>query len=620
MDIEKSNFKKQLYGVFLFNLIVLLYISRKYSVFFENAATFFTKLFLALTTFSHFFLLASLPLLIGLLVFFLSKSKKVTKAIHIIFSVVLVVVIQIDTIIYGQFRYHISPIVLKLVFGKRSSDIFQFSAINIIIAVLYIAGIIGIQFLFYYLSSKLVAKNIKLRVKATLIFFVFATLFSNFVYAWGDSNYYRPVTQVKNIFPVFYPLNDDDLMEALGLVDEEKVKRNKELTSTDFSNKTVNYPLHPIVSEKVSNQKNILYLVIDTWRFNCMTEAITPNIYQFSKKCQVFDNHISGSNMTTGGVFSLFYGIPATYFDTFTGQEIAPVFMNELQKQQYDLLIYGSSGLENPPFNRNVFAKVPNLRVFSKGDSPSERDLTINQEWMAALDKHDPKKPFFGYLFYDSAHGFDLPKKYNLKFKPSLAEVNYLDMDDDYDPSLLYNRYLNSLHYIDELLGDVFKQLENKGLLENTIIVITGDHGQEFNDCKKGYWQHGGNFSKFQIRTPMMVFDASKTAKTYTHQTIRYDITATLLKDYMGVKNDLNDFSFGKNLFTPINRDYFICGYNQKFAIIEKNKITNIYPSGLFDVTDGLLNPLDDEHINYDRVTEGLSVMNRFFVKPNAKN
>jgi membrane-anchored protein YejM (alkaline phosphatase superfamily) len=161
----------------------------------------------------------------------------------------------------------------------------------------------------------------------------------------------------------------------------------------------------------------------------------------------------------------------------------------------------------------------------------------------------------------------------------------------------------------------VLAQLEQKGMLENTLIVITGDHGQEFNDCKKGYWQHGGNFSKFQIRTPMMVFDASKAPKTYHHQTIHYDITATILKDYMGVQNELNDFSFGKDLFIPNQRDYFICGYNQKFAIIEKNKITNIYPSGLFDVTDGLLNPLNDENINYDLVTEGLSEMNRFFVK-----
>jgi membrane-anchored protein YejM (alkaline phosphatase superfamily) len=161
----------------------------------------------------------------------------------------------------------------------------------------------------------------------------------------------------------------------------------------------------------------------------------------------------------------------------------------------------------------------------------------------------------------------------------------------------------------------VLAQLEQKGMLENTLIVITGDHGLEFNDCNKGYWQHGGNFSKFQIRTPMMVFDASKAPKTYHHQTIHYDITATILKDYMGVQNELNDFSFGKDLFIPNQRDYFICGYNQKFAIIEKNKITNIYPSGLFDVTDGLLNPLNDENINYDLVTEGLSEMNRFFVK-----
>ena len=50
---------------------------------------------------------------------------------------------------------------------------------------------------------------------------------------------------------------------------------------------------------------------------------------------------------------------------------------------------------------------------------------------------------------------------------------------------------------MDDLIGKVINQLKNKGLLENTIIIITGDHGQEFNDNKKGYWEHGGNFSKY---------------------------------------------------------------------------------------------------------------------------
>ena len=81
----------------------------------------------------------------------------------------------------------------------------------------------------------------------------------------------------------------------------------------------------------------------------------------------------------------------------------------------------------------------------------------------------------------------------------------------------------------------------------------------------------------------------------------------------MGVKNKVFDYSFGHDLFNPIARTSFICGYNQRFAIIEKKQITNIYPSGLFDVTDQQLNPLDDAHINYDLVSKEMKAMNRFY-------
>ena len=48
-------------------------------------------------------------------------------------------------------------------------------------------------------------------------------------------------------------------------------------------------------------------------------------------------------------------------------------------------------------------------------------------------------------------------------------------------------------------------------------------------------------------------------------------------------------------MFDTSKRDFFICGYNQKFAIIETNRITNIYTSGLLDVVDNNLNVLDEE-------------------------
>src|SRR5690606_10656675 len=164
------------------------------------------------------------------------------------------------------------------------------------------------------------------------------------------------------------------------------------------------------------------------------------------------------------------------------------------------------------------------LRLNSKSERPAYRDKEINDKWLKKIDDNNVKEPFFGFLFYDSAHGFDYPDDFSIKFKPSLKSVDYLALDEDYDPTMLINKYKNSLFYIDSLIGKVIQQLEDKNLLENTVLVITGDHGQEFNDNKKGYWQHGGNFSKYQVRTPLMIFDFEKKPAMYNHNTVHYDI------------------------------------------------------------------------------------------------
>lgn len=607
-----SLFLKQLYAVFVLNLLVLFIIALQYIKFLENIDGFFLKPYLIVTATSHFFLIGALPLLFSLLIYFTTLSKIVTKTINIILSVFILIVVKLDATIFEQFRYHISPIVLKLVFGKRASDIFQFSFTNIVLALLFIVGLVLLQLFFYFLSNKKVNQNSNLRLKPTLVLFTLFVLLSNVIYAWSDANYFRPVTQFKNVFPLYYPLTADSLMMKLNLVDEEKIRRNEKM-AIDSEAKNIKYPLNAITAKKSNTQKNILYIVIDSWRKDFMSEQITPNIYKFSKNCQLFQNHSSGSNMTTGGIFTIFYGIPATYYDTFTGQQIAPVFISELQKQNYEMLIFSSSNLENPPFNRNVFANVPNLELFTTGETPSERDSEINKKWLSNIEKTDNKKPFFGFLFYDSAHGFDYPKNYKLPFSPSLSEVNFLDLNDDYNPKQLINRYKNSLHFVDSLVGEVLLNLDKKGVLKNTIVVITSDHGQEFNDNKKGYWQHGGNFSDYQIGVPMLVFDASKAPKIQSQQTLHYDIAPTMMKNYLGIENNFIDYSFGQDLYQPCHREGFICGYNQRFAIIEKNQIINIYPSGLFDATDKKLNALDDSKINYDRVSTELKNMNRFY-------
>lgn len=606
-------FAKNLYLVFILNFIVTLFIAKEYLSFLEDTDGVFTLFFLFLTTFSHFLLISAIPLLLSLLLYFLIRKKTITQIFNVLFSVVGLLYIMLDTIVFSQFRYHISPMVLKMVFGKRAGDIFQFSTKNMLMAVLFIIGLVLLQVFFHFMSKKILQKINNLRIQFTVYTFLICTLFGNMMYAWSDANYYGSITQTKEIFPIYFPLTADDLMEDLGLVDLERTK-NKSI-DTDDTSSTIAYPLKPIESQN-KDQKNILYIVIDTWRFDCLTPEITPNINSFSKKCTVFTNHMSGSNMTTGGIFSLFYGIPATYFYNFTSQQISPVFIDELQKQQYDFHIFASSTLENPPFNRNVFSKLPNIPLFTEGENPSDRDAKINELFLSSIEKQNSSKPFFGFLFYDSAHGFDYPTNYKKPFTPDLEEVNYLDLENDYDPTLLIKRYKNSVHYVDDLVGKVIQKLEEKKLLENTIIVITSDHGQEFNDLKKGYWQHGGNFGEYQIKVPMMIFDASKLPRTESKLTLHYDLAPTILNNYLGVKNNFSDYSFGEDLFKiNANRKFFICGYNQKYALIENKQITTISPSGTLNVYDKKLNKLDDENINYNLVLQGIQSANKFYKK-----
>src|SRR5262249_38331798 len=47
--------------------------------------------------------------------------------------------------------------------------------------------------------------------------------------------------------------------------------------------------------------------------------------------------------------------------------------------------------------------------------------------------------------------------------------------------------YRNALHYSDEALGLLLQGLRERGLLDNTLFIILGDHGEAFG-------QHAGNF------------------------------------------------------------------------------------------------------------------------------
>ena len=67
------------------------------------------------------------------------------------------------------------------------------------------------------------------------------------------------------------------------------------------------------------------------------------------------------------------------------------------------------------------------------------------------------------------------------------------------------SRYANSLHYVDAVIGRLIDDLQTRDLLDETLIVVTGDHGEEFADLHTDNWVHRNRLYEENIRNFMMV-------------------------------------------------------------------------------------------------------------------
>lgn len=78
----------------------------------------------------------------------------------------------------------------------------------------------------------------------------------------------------------------------------------------------------------------------------------------------------------------------------------------------------------------------------------------------ALLEQRDRSKPYFGFLFYDSAHAADFPSSMTPPFTPYWERVDHIKLNNDFDPEPYHNRYRNALYYADSLIGKVLEQLQ----------------------------------------------------------------------------------------------------------------------------------------------------------------
>ncbi|MEL1135542.1 LTA synthase family protein [Desulfitobacterium sp. THU1] len=159
------------------------------------------------------------------------------------------------------------------------------------------------------------------------------------------------------------------------------------------------------------------------------------------------------------------------------------------------------------------------------------------------------KQPFLDYIITMSSHGpFDLPAQYReLKIDPQIDKTKL-------------GGYFQSIHYTDQQIGAFLDSLEQKGVLDNTVVVIYGDHGgihKYYNSELASIQPQEEWWSVDDHKVPFIIYKKGMDAQVIETTGGQIDILPTVAY-LMGIEDEAYaQKALGRNLLTT-ERDYVV--------------------------------------------------------------
>lgn len=597
---------------FLFaNAFILMALSFNYLKSMAIPEASLARVFLGISYPGHFFSLAlyTFPLIAAGVAIY--PSRRFVFALSIFLEAALILTVLIDSMVFAQYRFHLNGMVWNLLTSGAVRDILPLTGMIWVIAAVAIVAIVLVEWIIAMAAWSWTTRERRAYGVPISLVIAVIVLTGHAMHAWADANHYIPITKQVRYLPAYKPLTMKRLMVKLGLAAE--LKKDELRLGSDSS--ALKYPLEPMKCPERQAKPNVLLIVIDSWRSDTLTPEITPNIWKFSREGLRFDNHFSSGNATRFGIFGLFYGLYGTYWHSMLAEEKSPVLMKEFEKQQYRMGILASAPLVNPEFDRTVFSDIRNsIELRQTGDGSVANDRVIAEKMVGFIASTPKNAPFFGFMFFDAPHVAGHPDGMT-PFQPALKDVNHLTLNNDTDPVPYFNKYKNAVYYNDQLIGKVLEQLKKSRLLENTIVLITGDHGEEFNDLKMNYWGHVGNFARFQTQTPLVIHWPGKSPAVYKHTTSHLDIAPTLMKEMFSCETDPAKFSNGRSLLDTSPRPYVLISSWDTFSTNEPDRITVVQKSGEMDILDATYKPIPGAKIRPEISKSAMEGMGRFYAR-----
>lgn len=568
-----------------------------------------TWLFFLASCVSHAATLCLIPYIIYVLLA-ACRLPRVANATHIALTVVLMALIYLDSQVLDIYRFHINGFVLGMVFGEGASEIFTFSPWVYVHEALRLVGVVTVVYALAAAAGKVWQWRRRAYAWPVAITFVGCTLFAHLWHIYAAAAQHAAVMKSATLLPYYFPTTANGLMFHMGLISDSSYRNTASRQGGDVS-----YPLRPLKAVRPKSLPNIVVIMVDSWNRRALTPECMPFTYRFAMGNRWYTNHVSASNDTRSGVFGFFFGLSCYYWETFEPQHIQPLLIDRMLRLGYQCQAYPSATLLEPPIVKVVFGDIPHLNVRTPGVHAYDRDSTLAARFISDMGKWKTgRAPHFSFLFFDQPNSFEIRPEDNRTFTPAWDYADYTRLSPTMDATPFWNLYRNTCHQVDRQIARVVRAMYSEGQLDNTVLIITGDHSQEFNENHRGYWGHNSNFSLHQIGVPLVCYFPGQPAGRFTHRTTHYDIVPTLMRRYLGVSNAPGDYSMGHDLDDRQPRSWHVVGSNLNYAfIVGGDTILEKTATNALDVYTPQMKPVSGYRLPAQEFDRAVKNLNKFF-------